>query len=176
MGLFKRKTNKTNKTNKISKTRNKPVRKEEKTKPKNNTGKTKISIGQTLETNDIYLPYQKNKVPANKTRPVIVVDKIKNPRGEEEFAVVPASSQKNKNTNNLNKKGIKNFRHNLEVVDNENKPIKRNNKFQLNDKCTKLELSDVDKIKDIVINHNKFSSENKRKYNEFQNRYKKKQG
>lgn len=169
MGLFKRKTLKTKNRNTI---------KSSGTKQKNGSQKTKtISIGQTLETNDLYLPYQKNKVPANKTRPVIVVDKIKNPRGEEEFAVVPASTKRNKNTNSLNKKGIQNFRHNLEIVDNENKPIKQNRKFQLNDKCTKLELSDVDKIKDIVINHNKFSSENKRKYNEFQNRYKqKKQG
>lgn len=164
MGLFKRKTLKTKNRNTI---------KSSGTKQKNGSKKTKtISIGQTLETNDLYLPYQKNKVPANKTRPVIVVDKIKNPRGEEEFAVVPASTKRNKNTNSLNKKGIQNFRHNLEVVDNENKPIKQNKKFQLNDRCTNIGKENAKYVRDIVINHNKFSSENKKKYDKFKNRYK----
>lgn len=181
-----KKTNKstTNKTNKkINKKKSKNVVtnaskkiQENGLKPTKNTKTKNIDIGQTLETNDIYLPHKKNKVPESKSRPVIVVDKIKNPKGESEFAVVPGSTKDTANTTRYGKYGIKYYRHNIEVVDNENKPIKQNDKFSVTEKSTKLPVSEAKKIKDEVINHTRFSSENRRKYSEFQNRYKKSKG
>jgi hypothetical protein len=135
----------------------------------NKLGGTKLPIGQTLETNDLFLPYKKTRVPQSKSRPVIIIDKNK----LEEYAIVPGSTKKTPNTTEYNKYGIKHFRHDIEVEDNEGKPIKQNNKFKQTEKTTKLPISDVNKIKDELLNHKKFSSENRRKYQCFKNRHKK---
>lgn len=137
---------------------------------KRQINKKSISIGQTLETNDLYLPHKKSRIPDSKSRPIIVVDKNKN----EEFMVVPGSTQKTKNTREYNKYGIKNFRMVVEIDDNEGKPIKLNDKFRITNKSTKLPRSEAKYIKDYVVNHGKFSSENRKKVEIFKNRNKKK--
>ena len=122
-----------------------------------------IKIGQTLSSNDLYLPYNKGRVPKSKERPVIVADKNKN----NELVVIPASTQKTSNTTLYGKYGIDYYRHNLEIEDNEGNPIKYGRKFRKTKKCTQLPLSEVKIIKDKVLNHSKFYSENRKKYNKF---------
>lgn len=136
--------------------------------------KKSLSIGQTLETNDRNLPYGKNQKPDNKSRPVIIADKQKNLFGEEEFLVIPASKQETRNTFRYGKFGIKNIRNNIEIEDNEGLPIKLNDKFKLTENCSKLPEEDTIKIYDRVLNHTRFSSENRKKQEQFHNRYKKK--
>lgn len=132
-----------------------------------------LPIGQTLETDDIYLPYGKGKKPNSKKRPVIIADKQRNYYGEEEYIVIPASKQKTNNTFPYYKYGIKNIRIDIEVEDNEGKPIKQNEKFKLTNNCSQLPFNEAKDIRDKVLNHSKFSSENRRKYNKFWQRYKK---
>ena len=122
-----------------------------------------IKIGQTLSSNDLYLPYNKGRVPESKERPVIVADKNKN----NELVVIPASTQKTPNTTLYGKYGIAYYRHNLEIEDNEGNPIKYGRKFRKTNKCTQIPLSEVKIIRDKVLNHSKFSSENRKKYNKF---------
>lgn len=173
MGLFERKSkNKPkNKASNQKKTTNKkkPIINKKTVK----TNKKSVSIGQTLETNDLYLPYKKNQKPKSKSRPVIVADKIKNPSGKEEFAVIPGSTKDTKNTTKYGKYGIDYYRHNIEIEDDEGKPITLNIKFQITKNSTKLPVSEIKKIKNDVINHTKFSSENRKKHSDFQNRHKK---
>ena len=143
---------------------------------KKNTKKTvkkTVNIGQTLETNDLYLPHKKNNIPKSKSRPVIIVDKTKNKKGKEEFAVVPGSTKKTKNTTKYGKYGIDYYRHNIEIEDNEGKPITLNIKFEITEKCSKLPEKEAKKIRDNVLNHTRFSSENRKKHFKFQNRHKK---
>ena len=134
----------------------------------------KVPCGQTLESNDLYLPYKKSQKPNSKSRPVIVVDKITNPCGIEEFAVIPGTTQKTKHTTFYGKNGIERFRHNIEIEDDEGKPITLNIKFQITGNSTILPENDIKKIYDKVLNHTKFSSENKKKFETFKNRHKKK--
>lgn len=122
-----------------------------------------VRIGQTLSSNDLYLPYNKGRVPESKERPVIVADKNKN----NELVVIPSSTQKTPNTTFYGKYGIAYYRHNLEIEDNEGNPIKYGSKFRKTKKCTQLPLSEVKRIKDKVLDHSKFSSENRKKYNKF---------
>lgn len=140
---------------------------------KNKSSKTDkkkpINIGQTLESNDLYLPYKENKKPKSKSRPVIVVDKNK----KEEFVVIPGSTQETKNTTKYGKYGIDYYRHNIEIEDNEGKPITLNTKFQITKKSTILPEKEATKIYDKVLNHTKFSSENKKKIEQFKNKHKK---
>lgn len=128
----------------------------------------RVNIGQTLETNDIFLPHDKPAKP--KSRPVIVVDKNK----KNELVIVPGSKEKTPNTKEYHRHGIKLYRLVIEVEDNEGKPIKVNEKFQRNEKCTKLPINEALTIRDKVLNHSKNSSENRLKYEKFNNRYKKK--
>lgn len=135
-----------------------------------------LLIGQTLQTKDKYL--QRNKKTTQKlkdSRPVIIVDKLTNRKGKEEYAVVPTSTQVNsKHTSPYGKYGIKSYRHNLEVRDVEGQPIQQNEKFRKTKNCTKLPEVDAVKIYDDVLNHTKFSSENRKKYEEFKSRERKK--
>ena len=129
-----------------------------------NRGKTlEIKIGQTLVSNDLYLPYNKGRVPNSKERPVIVADKNR----FNELAVIPGSTQKTPHTTYYGRYGIKYYRHNLEIKDNDGKSIKYGKKFYKDKRCTNIPLGEVERIRDSVINHSKFSSENRRKYNEF---------
>ena len=61
--------------------------------------KNKIEIGQTLESNDLYLPWEKGKMPKSKSRPVIVVDKNK----YDDLVIVPGSTRDTPNTTYYNK-------------------------------------------------------------------------
>lgn len=130
--------------------------------------KKSIPIGQTLESNDIYLPHKTTT--QSKARPVIVVDKKKNKQGDEELAVVPGSTQNTPNTKYYGKNGIKYYRKSLEVEDDEGNPIKEGQKFKKTSRCTQLPLKDVKEIKDQVLNHSKRSSENRKNYSKFQKR------
>lgn len=130
--------------------------------------KNKIEIGQTLESNDLYLPWKKGKMPKSKNRPVIVVDKNKN----EDLVVVPGSTQDTPNTTYYNKFGIKYYRHNIEIEDNEGKPIRNGMKFRKTKNSSKLPFDEARKIRNNVINHTKFASENKAKYDRFWNKKK----
>ncbi len=84
------------------------------------------------------------------------------------------SSKKTKNTFSYNKYGIKNIRNNIEIEDNENKPITLNNKFRLTNNSTRIPEIETEKIFNKVVNHTKFSSENRVKHKKFIDRYKKK--
>ncbi len=128
-----------------------------------------ISIGQTLETNDLYLPYKSNRVPKSKNRPVIIVDKNRN----NEFVVIPGSTEDTPNTTYYGKHKIKYYRHNIEIEDNDGKPIMVGTKFRKTSNCSKLPESEAIRIRNHVVNHTKFSSDNKTKYNKFWNRNKK---
>ena len=134
---------------------------------KKKANRDRVEIGETLETNDIYLPHK--KTPERKRRPVIAVET--NSKGE--MMVIPGSTRSTSNTSYYGKHGIKYYRHNVEVVDNDNEPIKLNEKFIRTKNSKKLPRKDVEKIKDKVINHTRFSSENKKKQLEFRNRNKK---
>lgn len=114
------------------------------------------------------MPY-KNKA-KSKERPVIVVDKNK----LEEFVIVPAYSKKRKHTTEYNKNGIKCYGHDLFVTDNENKPIKLNNKFVIDSRCSKIPVYDSNRIKDKVLNHCPQSKDNRIAYDLFLKRHKKK--
>ena len=125
-----------------------------------------MPVGQTLETMDIYLPHKVREKLSNKNRPVIIVDK----NSKEEYVVIPGSTKRTGNTTYYGKHGIKFYRHNIEIVDNEGKAIKQNEKFKVTKNSSKLPQLEVERIKDKVVNHTKFSTENKRKYQEFKNR------
>ncbi len=143
-------------------------------KVKNRVLNKSLPIGQTLETQDKYLP--NNKKTSNElksSRPVIIADKQINPSGIEEYAIMVGSTQKTKNTFPYNKNGIKNIRNNIEVEDNESKPITLNSKFRLTNNSTRIPEKEIKKLYDNVVNHNRFSSENRKKKNKFDNRYKK---
>ncbi len=135
--------------------------------------KRSLPIGQTLETNDLYLPYKKNKKPASKCRPVIIADKKISPKGIEEYLVIPGSTQKTPNTTKYKKYGIDYYRHNIEIVDNENKPIVLGKKFKKTNNCSKLPEEETRKVFNNVVNHTKQSSENRKKHKQFIDRYKK---
>ena len=128
--------------------------------------KKKIEIGQTLESNDLYLPWEKGKKPKSKNRPVIVVDKNQH----EDLVIIPGSTRDTANTTYYGKYGIEFYRHNIEIEDNEGKPIRKGEKFRETQNCSKLPFDEVKKIRERVINHTKFSSENKAKYNRFWNK------
>ncbi len=157
--------NRTKATSKV-----KSIKKHETNTKKRSKGQDKkIRIGQTLETNDIYLPHKKNRVPKSKKRPILVVDKNE----FNELVVVPGSKKKTNNTVPYNRYGLKNYRISIEIEDNEGNPIKENEKFRKTKNCSVLPESETLKIKDNVINHSRFTSENRKKYNLFINRHKK---
>lgn len=129
----------------------------------------KIEIGQTLESNDLFLPHDKNRIPKSKPRPVITA--YINKFGE--MIIIPGSKQNTRNTKYYGKHGIEYYRKVIEVVDNEGKPIKVGDKFKLTKNCSKIPIDDIKIIRNNVINHGRFSSVNRQKYKEFDNRYKK---
>ena len=135
--------------------------------------KRSLPIGQTLETNDLYLPYKRNKKPASKSRPVIIADKQVSPKGIEEYSVIVGSARETRNTFKYGKFGIKHIRNNLEIEDDEGKPITQNKKFRVTEKCSRLPNNETTKLYDRVVNHTRFASDNRKKKDKFDNRYKK---
>lgn len=134
-----------------------------------------LPIGQTLETQDKYLPNNKKTSKELKSsRPVIIADKLINPSGMEEYAVLVGSSQETRNTRKYGKYGIKFVRNNIEIEDNESKPITLNDKFRLTNNCSKIPINETKILYDNVINRTRFSSENRKKKEIFDNRYNKK--
>lgn len=138
--------------------------------------KEALLIGQTLETKDKYLPHnKKTSIKLKDSRPVIIVDKLTNKHGVEEYAVIPGSTSDNdKHSTRYQKHGILRYRHNIEVRDDEGKPIQQNNKFVKTKNCTRIPEIEAQQIYNKVLYHTKFSSENKTKMTEFRNRPKKK--
>lgn len=137
--------------------------------------KKHLPIGQTLETKDKYLPIDKKHSKILKSsRPVIIVAKQLNENGDEEYAVVPTSTRNTRNTREFNKSGIKYVRNNLEIEDNQKRPIMQNEKFILSKRTTRIPIETAENLLNSTLNHTKFSSQNRKKYNEFKNRYKKK--
>ena len=134
-----------------------------------------LPIGQILETKDKYLPVdKKHSTILKESRFVIIVAKQLNNNGAEEYGVVPTSTKNTKNTREYNKNGIKYVRNNLEVEDNEKKPIMQNDKFISSDRFARISTKDAKELLDSTLNHTKFSSVNRQKYAEFKNRYQKK--
>lgn len=138
--------------------------------------KEALLIGQTLETKDKYLPHnKKTSIKLKDSRPVIIVDKLTNKHGVEEYAVIPGSTSDNdKHSTRYQKHGIVRYRHNIEVRDDEGKPIQQNNKFKRTSRCSNIPIKDATKMRETVLNHGKLSSENRKKYEEFKNRQRKK--
>lgn len=131
-----------------------------------------LLIGQTLQTKDKYLPHnEKTTHKLKASRPVIIVDKLTNRKGKEEYAVVPTSTQVNsKHTSPYGKYGIKRYRHNLEVRDVDGQPIQQNEKFKKTKNCTNIPVKDAQQMRDDILKHGIFSSENRKKYKEFKSR------
>ncbi len=133
-----------------------------------------LPIGQTLETKDCYLPVdKKHSKELKSSRPVIIADKLVNPQGKEEYLIIPTSTKDTRNTHPYNKHGINYIRNNIEIVDNEGKPIMQNEKFRKTNKCSRLPESDTIQIYNNTVNRTRFSSENRKKQENFWNRYKK---
>ncbi len=155
---------------------NAPLKKDLKCKQKQSVEPyNELPIGQTLETKDKYLPFNKKTSQSLKdSRPVIIVEKQKNPQGKEEYAIIPGSTQDTHNTTEYRKHGIRFYRHNLEVRDSAGQPIMQNDKFKATEKSSQLPRRDVEKMKEHVLHHTKQSSENQRKMHEFQTRYQRK--
>ena len=50
----------------------------------------------------------------------------------------------------------------------------QNEKFILSKRTTRIPIETAENLLNSTLNHTKFSSQNRKKYNEFKNRYKKK--
>ena len=81
--------------------------------------------------------------------------------------------KKTLNTSTYGKYGIVAYRNTIEITDNEGQPIKVGDKFRKTENCTKLPRNEAIKIFDKVVNHTKFSGENRKKYTKYKNRHKK---
>lgn len=122
-----------------------------------------VPKGRTLMTNDKYLPgaYTGSK----KKRGAIVFDSNDN----DELAVVPMSSKPGSNRTRLKnyQDGKSYFKHYIETVDNEGKPIKINEKFSENHKNMDVSKKDLSIIEDTLFNTCKQHQKNRKKYSEY---------
>ena len=123
----------------------------------------KIPQGRTFSTRDKYLD-KKAKQP-DKTRPVVVIETNKH----NDLAVVQLSSRKGKDRTRLKnyQQGQSYFKHYVEIMDDEGKPIRVNKKFKENHPNMDVSGEDVAFIKDKVFYHSKPMHENKKKMNKF---------
>lgn len=115
------------------------------------TTRGKVPQGRTLTTRDKYLD-KKAKQP-DKTRPVVVIET--NERND--LAVVQLSSRNGKDRTRLKnyQQGQSYFKHYVEIMDDEGKPIRINHKFKENHPNMDVSRQDVDTIIDTVLNHSK---------------------
>lgn len=136
--------------------------------------KSTLPVGQTLETKDKFLPYnKKTTIVLKESRPVIIVAKQTNPAGEEEYVITPTSTKDTRNTRKFHKFGIDYVKNTIEVEDDEGKPIMQNEKFRKTPRTTRIPDEIAEHLLNTNLNHGRFSSENQRKMSEFENRYKK---
>lgn len=133
--------------------------------------------GRTLKTQDKYLPTDKKGKSDNlkDKRHVVIVDSNKN----DELAVVRLTTQNQSNTTKLPtyKKGNKKttfFKNFVETKDNENKPIKIDNKkFIKNDREMDLNKNELNKVQKTVRRFSKQASANNNKIRKLKNDAKK---
>lgn len=127
------------------------------------TTRGKVPQGRTLTTRDKYLD-KKAKQP-DKTRPVVVIET--NERND--LAVVQLSSRNGKDRTRLKnyQQGQSYFKHYVEIMDDEGKPIRINHKFKENHPNMDVSRQDVDTIIDTVLNHSKPMQKNKKRINKF---------
>lgn len=153
-------------------TSGKKVKPAPKTKPRNadnrksNKARTaggKVPQGRTLTTRDKYLD-KKARQP-DKKRPVVVIET----NGYNDLAVVQLSSRAGKDRSRLKKyqQGQSYFKHYVEIVDDEGKPIRVNDKFKENHPNMDVSRQEVDLIIDTVFNHSTPMSGNKKKIKSF---------
>lgn len=123
----------------------------------------KVPQGRTLTTHDKYLD-RKAKQP-DKARPVVVIET--NERND--LAVVQLSSRNGKDRTRLKnyQQGQSYFKHYVEIMDDEGKPIRVNNKFKENHPNMDVSRQDVDTIIDTVLNHSKPMQKNEKRINKF---------
>lgn len=144
----------------------KEMPKNQRKKPIGRTVGGKVPQGRTLTTKDKYLD-RKAKT-SEKERPVVVIETNAN----NELAVVQLSSRKGKDRTRLKnyQQGQSYFKHYVEVVDDEGKPIRVNQKFKENHPNMDVSREDVKKIKDKVLSKSKPASENRKKMDKFRDK------
>lgn len=123
----------------------------------------KVPQGRTLTTRDKYLD-KKAKQP-EKARPVVVIET----NARNDLAVVQLSSRNGKDRTRLKnyQQGQSYFKHYVEIMDDEGKPIRINHKFKENHPNMDVSGEDVAFIKDKVFNHSKPMQKNKQRINQF---------
>ena len=130
-----------------------------------------LPIGLTLETKDKYLSHNsKTSQELKESRPVIIVAKRKNKDGKEDFVVIPTGTQKSKNMRGFYKFGIARVKNTIEIEDDEGKPIQRNSKFKVTNNSSQMPRQVAQTLLQQNLKSGKFASENKKKYQKFQNR------
>lgn len=134
-----------------------------KTKNQARTTSGKVPQGRTLTTRDKYLD-RKAKQP-DKSRPVVVIET--NERND--LAVVQLSSRNGKDRTRLKnyQQGQSYFKHYVEIMDDEGKPIRVNQKFKENHPNMDVSGEDVAFIKDKVFSHSKPMHKNKKRIDTF---------
>lgn len=135
--------------------------------------KNKIPLGRTLSTYDNYLPFNYSK-PSFKERPVVVIEI----NDKKEMAVVPLSKHDKKHATKKHRthlpnycEGESDFKHFVEIEDNEGQPIVLGEKFRSNSPELDVSSKDVELIKDIVFYHSSPALDNRKKIDNFRSRY-----
>lgn len=141
----------------------KELPKKQRKKPIGRTAGGKVPQGRTLATKDKYLD-RKAKT-SEKERPVVVIEANAN----NDLAVVQLSSRKGKDRTRLKnyQQGQSYFKHYVEIVDDEGKPIRVNKKFKENHPNMDVSGEDVAFIKDKVFKHSKPMQKNKKRIDRF---------
>lgn len=151
-------------TDKRKKNTKKPLRKNRAATPKYkaNYGRTasgKVPQGRTLSTYDRYLG-KGGKTGSKKERPVVVIET----NDYNDLAVVPLSSRKGNDRTRLKnyQQGQSYFKHYVEIMDDEGKPIRVNKKFKENHPNMDVSNDDVAKIRYKIFNHSRPAQENRK--------------
>ena len=121
-------------------------------------------VGRTFFTNDKFLPHKDD----NAYKDVNVVSIERNSQGE--MIVVRVTTQKTRNSSPLNHHTYKRFKHFVEIEDSDGNPIKPGQKFKQNSSDYDLTKRQVEYIEDIVYNHVKQASTNKKLRDTFRNK------
>lgn len=148
---------------KIAKSLNKKWALEFVNRNKSRTACSKVPQGRTLTTRDKYLD-RKAKEPEKK-RPVVVIET----NACNDLAVVQLSSRNGKDRTRLKKyqQGQSYFKHYVEVMDDEGKPIRVNQKFKENHPNMDVSSKDVEFMRDTIFNHSKPMQENRERIKAF---------
>ena len=130
---------------------------------KGRTASGKVPQGRTLSTLDKYL--DRNAKDPDKERPVVVIASNNN----NDLAVVQLSTQVGKDRTRLKnyQQGQSFFKHYIEIEDDNEMPIRVNEKFRENHPNMDVSKRDMDRIIDKVLYHTKASLENQKKMTKF---------